>query len=326
MIGIKNIEKSLGHLTETVNLNGLGKKYHGKVRDFYRKNDLRILITTDRISAFDRVLGLIPYKGQVLNELSAFWFYNTSDIVQNHLVNVPHPNVSIAREAKPYPVEMVVRGFISGVTKTSIWKAYESGEREIYGIKFPEGLMKNQKLRKPVITPTTKAEQGAHDEKLTREDIIRRKIIDPKIYTKMESVALKLFERGSEICKRRGLILVDTKYEFADYHGKLMLIDEIHTPDSSRFWKKESYTERFKKNLEPENFDKEFFRIWYAKQGYRGDGKPPVMAKKIQIQTAERYIKIYELITGRKFKPLTYPLEKGIKEAINGYFKNKEVK
>lgn len=299
-------------LLKTIDIPSLGKKYQGKVRDFYKSGDKRILITTDRISAFDRVLGYIPYKGQVLNELSAFWFEKTRDIVANHLITIPHPNVAIVVDAKPYPVEMVVRGYISGVTKTSLWKAYESGERIIYGIKFPEGLRKNQKLPQPVITPTTKAEGGAHDEKLTREEILKKKLVAAKIYLQMEKAALALYKRGNEICQRRGLILVDTKYEFADYKGKLILIDEIHTPDSSRFWRAKNYKDRFEKGLEPENFDKEFFRLWYAKQNYRGDGEPPKMSSQLQTKTAIRYIKIYEMITGKKFRPMRYPLEEGI--------------
>lgn len=316
MITKKTIFAARSKILKTFNVPFLGKKYQGKVRDFYKLRDKRILITTDRISAFDRVLGYIPYKGQVLNELSAFWFEKTKNIVTNHLVSIPHPNVAEVFDAKPYPVEMVVRGYISGVTKTSLWKAYESGERIIYGIKFPERLRKNQKLPKPVITPTTKAEGGAHDEKLTKEEILRRKLIPAKVYLQMEKAALALYQQGNEICQKRGLILVDTKYEFADYKGKLMLIDEIHTPDSSRFWKAKNYKERFDKGLEPENFDKEFFRLWYAKRDYRGDGEPPKMSSQLQVATAVRYIKIYEMITRKKFIPMKYPLQSSIIKSL----------
>lgn len=320
MLNAITLKKAGNKLLQNCNIPEMGIKNQGKVRDYYLVKDKRILITTDRISAFDKVLGFIPYKGQVLNELSAFWFEKTRDIVANHLISVPHPNVSVVYSAKPYCVEMVVRGYISGVTKTSLWKAYENGEKTIYGINFPEGLKKNQKLKEPVITPTTKAETGAHDEKLTKEQILKRKLIPEKTYRQMEEAALALYKRGNDICRQRGLILVDTKYEFADFKGKLMLIDEIHTPDSSRFWKAGNYHERFQKGLEPENFDKEFFRIWYVKHGYRGDGSPPKMPLDLQIKTAKRYIKIFEMITGKKFKPEKYPLEKQIikilKEAI----------
>ena len=306
---------------KTLDLDFLGKKYQGKVRDFYKHKGNRILITTDRISAFDRVLGFIPYKGQVLNQLSSFWFDKTKDIVANHQIKLIHPNVIVAVEAKPYPVEMVVRGYISGVTTTSLWHNYEKGERVIYGIKFPEGLKKNQKLVNPVITPTTKAKKGAHDARLTENEILKKKLVPEKIWKQMKSVSLALFKRGEKICNKAGIILVDTKYEFADYNGELMLIDEIHTPDSSRFWKKDSYKKRFKKGLEPENFDKEFFRIWYAKKGYLGDGPPPKMDRELMDKTSKRYIKIYEMITGKKFRKENYPLEDKIKKEIKGHVK-----
>ena len=307
---------------KTLDLDWSVKKHQGKVRDFYKINNKRILITTDRISAFDRVLGYIPYKGQVLNQLSQFWFNKTRDIVNNHLIEVICPNVMVVHEAKPYPVEMVVRGYISGVTSTSLWHSYQKGDRIIYGIKFPEDLKKNQKLLSPVITPTTKAEKGLHDAKLTEAEILKKKLIPIKVWKKMKEVSLALFKRGQLICNRTGIILVDTKYEFADYKGKLMLIDEIHTPDSSRFWKKDSYKKRMAKSIEPENFDKEFFRIWYAKKGYIGEGIPPKMSNDLMIKTSKRYIKIYEMITGKKFKHEFYPLQKNIKKAIKNYLKN----
>lgn len=287
---------------KTFNLKGFGEKYKGKVRDFYIVGNKRVIATTDRISAFDVVLGLIPGKGAVLNQLSAFWFEKTKDIIQNHLISVPHSNISIVKNAKLIPIEMVVRGYISGVTNTSIWGSYEKGERIIYGIKFPNGLKKNQKLKKPVITPTTKAEKG-HDERLTEQEILKRKIVSPKIWREMKTAALELFERGSKICDKAGIILVDTKYEFGlDKKGKLILIDEVHTPDSSRFWIKKTYKERFKKGLEPQNFDKEFLRLWYAKRGYKGDGKPPKMPLTLANAVSRRYIQIYKKITGKKLK------------------------
>jgi phosphoribosylaminoimidazole-succinocarboxamide synthase len=285
---------------KTVNLKGLGKKYSGKVRDYYIVRDKRILITTDRVSAFDRVLDFIPHKGQVLNKISEFWIEKTKDIVKNHVLSVPHANVTIAASAKSIPIEMVVRGYLTGVTGTSIWGSYEKGERVIYGIKFPDGMKKNQKLPKPIITPTTKAEVG-HDQRLTDKEILKKKIVSPKLWREMEKAALGLFERGTKVCAKAGIILVDTKYEFGLYKGKLMLIDEIHTPDSSRFWIKSTYRERFNNGLEPENFDKEFMRIWYKKKGYSGDGKPPVMPKNFINKISKRYIAIYEKISGKKF-------------------------
>jgi len=288
------------NILRTVNLPNYGKKYHGKVRDYYIFDSKRILITTDRISAFDRVLGYIPYKGQVLNKLSQFWFEQTADIIQNHMISVPHPNVMIVKNATLIPIEMVVRGYITGVTGTSIWGSYEKGERIIYGIIFPNGLRKNQKLQKPVITPTTKEEKG-HDERLTREYIINRNIVSERIYKEMEKSSLKLFARGNEICKKSGIILVDTKYEFGLLNGKLILIDEIHTPDSSRFWIEKTYLKRFTKGLEPENLDKEFVRIWFKKHGYTGEGKPPKMPKNFVKKITNRYISIFEKLTKQKF-------------------------
>lgn len=287
---------------KTVNLKKLGKKYQGKVRDYYVVHNQRVLITTDRISAFDRILGYIPHKGQVLNKLSQFWFEKTKDIILNHLIGVPHANVMIVKNAISIPIEVVVRGYITGVTNTSIWGSYEKRDRLIYGIKFPDGLKKNQKLPKPIITPTTKAKAG-HDERLTRQEIIKRKIVPEKIYEQIEKTAPALFRRGSEICAQAGIILVDTKYEFGMYEGKLMLIDEIHTPDSSRFWVKDSYLERFNSGLEPENFDKEFLRIWFKDRGYTGEGVSPKMPKDFIDQVSTRYVSIYEKITGNKFVP-----------------------
>lgn len=313
---------------KTVNLKGFGKKYQGKVRDYYIIGDnppshkasggqRRILITTDRISAFDRNLGYIPYKGQVLNQLSAFWFEKTKDIVKNHMISVPDPNVMIVKNAKPIPIEMVVRGYMTGVTGTSIWGSYEKGERVIYGIKFPEGLRKNQKLKNPVITPTTKAEIG-HDERLTRDEIIKRKLVPKKLYEQMEKAALSLYKKGVGICKKRGIILVDTKYEFGIAKSKLLLIDEIHTPDSSRFWIQKTYNKRFKKGLEPDNFDKEFLRLWFKKRGYSGDGRPPKMSNSLIKQVSKRYRDVYKKITGKKFiMPRVISIEDRIKKNLS---------
>ena len=317
MIQSGTILKSLPNVLKTISIPKLGKKYQGKVRDFYIKDGKRILVTTDRQSAFDVILGCIPYKGAVLNQLAAFWFDKTKHIIPNHMISVPHPNLSIAKNCDPIPVEMVVRGYISGVTKTSIWYSYEQGERMIYGIKFPDGLQKNQQLPQPIITPTTHGGgKGGHDERLTRDEIIKRKIVPKKLYAQMEKASLALFDFGSKLCKRRGLILVDTKYEFGLYNGKLILMDEIHTPDSSRFWIAKTYKERFKKGLEPENFDKEFLRLWYAKRGYYGDGKPPAMSKQLIVDLAKRYISVYEKIIGKTFKAYPYPIEDRIRDSL----------
>ncbi len=288
----------------------LGPRRSGKVRDWYDLPDgRRALVVTDRISAFDRILGAIPYKGQVLNQLSAFWFEHTRDIVPNHLLDVPDPNVSIVRVCRPWPVEVVVRGYITGVTGTSLWTLYARGERDIYGVRLPDGLRKNDRLPSPIITPTTKATGGAHDERITRDEIIARGLVPAKMYARIEEVALKLFQRGSEICARGGLTLVDTKYEFGDLDGELMLIDEMHTPDSSRFWLS-SPTD------EPVHFDKEFIRLWYAERGYCGEGDPPLMSDDLVAAASKRYIEAYERITGRAFIPAEYPVNERILKHI----------
>lgn len=314
MIQSRTILKALPKVLKTIDIPQLGEKHQGKVRDFYVLPDKRVTITTDRQSAFDVILGYIPFKGAVLNQLAAFWFQKTKHIVPNHLISIPDPNILISKHCQMIPVEMVVRGYLSGVTKTSIWYSYEKGEREIYGIKFPDGMKKNQKLPTPIITPTTHPEAGSslHDERLTKKEIIDKKIISKNLYEQMEKVSLALFEYGSKICKKKGLILVDTKYEFGIYDGKLILVDEIHTPDSSRFWIAATYEKNFKNNKEPENFDKEFLRLWYAQKGFLGNGKPPKMSEKLIIDLARRYIAIYEKITGKKFDPFMYPIEKRI--------------
>lgn len=318
MIRSNTILKSLPKVLKTIDIPELGEKKQGKVRDIYLLPDKRITITTDRQSAFDVILGFIPFKGAVLNELAAFWFAKTKHIVPNHLIATPDPNVLVSKNCQMIPVEMVVRGYLSGVTKTSVWYSYEQGEREIYGMKFPDGMKKNQKLTMPIITPTTHPEAGSslHDERLTKKEILEKKIVSKKLYEQMEQVSLALFAYGSKLCKKQELILVDTKYEFGLFDGKLILVDEIHTPDSSRFWIADTYEKRIAQNKEPENFDKEFLRLWYAKKGYRGEGKPPKMSEQLITDLAQRYIAVYEKITGKKFESFTYPIEKRIKENL----------
>lgn len=327
MVATKKILESIPFALKTISIPKLGKKYSGKVRDFYIVGDKRVIITTDRLSAFDRILGCFPFKGQALNQLSQFWFNSTSDIIQNHMISVPDPNVMVVKNCTLIPIEMVVRGYITGVTNTSIWGSYEKGERVIYGIKFPEGLKKNQKLPTPVITPTTKAESG-HDERLTEKDILSGvvkikdgTVVSPALWRKMKKAAIEVFEKGSKVCSKAGIILVDTKYEFGlDDKGKLILIDEIHTPDSSRFWLKNTYKEKFSSE-EPENFDKEFLRIWYAKRGYKGDGKIPKMPEDFMAKVSKRYITIFEKITGKKFEASEYPIDKRIKNNLREFAK-----
>jgi phosphoribosylaminoimidazole-succinocarboxamide synthase len=293
-------------------------KQSGKVRDWYDLPDgKRLIVTTDRLSAFDIILAQVPYKGQVLNQLSAWWFEKTKDIIPNHIISIPDPNAAVVRTAEPILVEVIVRGYITGVTSTALWYRYSLGEREIYGYTFPNGLQKNAALPEPIITPTTKGGATGHDERLTCAEVVEKGLLDQKTWDQVQSAALAVFKRGQEIANKAGLILVDTKYEFgraAD--GSVVLIDEVHTPDSSRFWKADTYEERFKADEDPENFDKEFVRIAYADKGYRGDGEIPAMPADLWASASERYIKIYELLTGEKFKPGSYPIEPRLVENL----------
>lgn len=318
MVTKKIILDAVAHPFKGLSFPKIKTKHQGKVRDTFILDNERIIVTTDRQSAFDKVLGHIPYKGAVLNQLSAFWFEKTKDIIPNHLISVIDANAMVVKNAKLIPIEMVVRGYITGVTDTSIWGSYERGERVIYGIKFPDGLKKNQKLPEPVITPTTKAESG-HDERLTEKEILEKKIVDPKLWKQMKDAAIKVFLRGQKICDNAGIILADTKYEFGLVDGKLMLIDEVHTPDSSRYWTKKTYKERLKKGLEPESYDKEVLRMWFKERGYKGEGKIPQMPPEFSAKMSTLYQKIYETVTGKKFKGDNYPIDTRIKTNIQNY-------
>jgi phosphoribosylaminoimidazole-succinocarboxamide synthase len=296
----------------------LPNKTNGKVRDWYSLTGGRLLlITTDRLSAFDRILACVPYKGQVLNQLAAWWFVQTRDLVPNHLIALPDPNAAVVTKAQPFPVEVVVRGYITGVTSTALWYRYSLGERDIYGYHFPEGLRKNVALPEPIITPTTKGGITGHDERLTCAEVVDRGYLAEETWEQIQSFALSIFKRGQKIAQKAGLILVDTKYEFGRApDGTVMLIDEVHTPDSSRFWKADSYATCIGAGEEPENFDKEFIRIAYADKGYRGDGDIPVMPADLWVAASQRYITIYEMLTGLTFVPGAYPAESRIFNAL----------
>jgi phosphoribosylaminoimidazole-succinocarboxamide synthase (EC 6.3.2.6) len=309
------LQEAMAQAVSAVELPELGTRRAGKVRDIYEVGDRLILIATDRISAFDRVLGVIPFKGQVLNQLSAWWFERTRDLIPNHLLAVPDPNVMVVRRAQPLPVEVVVRGYITGVTRTSLWTLYAQGERRPYGIPLPEGLRKNDPLPHPILTPTTKAPSGAHDEVLTRDEILRRGLVPADLWERIEAIALTLFARGQEVARQAGLILVDTKYEFGLIDGELVLIDELHTPDSSRYWLAESY----RPGQEPESMDKEFVRAWFAARGYRGDGEPPQMPAELIREAAARYIAVYERLTGEPFRPGEQPAVERIRGNVRAF-------
>lgn len=276
----------------------------GKVRDAYDLGDHILLITTDRLTAFDRPLALIPCKGQVLNLTSAWWFEQTANVVPNHVIAVPDPNVLVAKKCEVFPIEFVVRGYITGTTDTSLWTQYQKGIRQYCGVSFPEGLTKNQPLKQPVLTPTTK--ETIHDRPISPDEIIAEGWMTEAHWLKASELALKLYQRGVELAAKHGLILVDTKYEFGvDEAGNVLVVDEIHTPDSSRYWLASSYQERLAAGLEPENIDKEFLRLWFASHcdPYH-DKELPQAPQELVEQLSARYIQLYEMITG---KPFTFP-------------------
>ncbi|MFN3334474.1 MAG: phosphoribosylaminoimidazolesuccinocarboxamide synthase [Caldilinea sp.] len=308
MLTETELRAALPNALSAIDLPFLGPRTQGKVRDIYHYNDRLILVTTDRLSAFDRILGLVPYKGQVLTQLSAWWFAQTQDIIGNHLLAMPDPNVTVARICEPLPVEVVVRGYITGVTSTALWYQYSLGNRTIYGIDFPDGLRKNDALPAPIITPTTKARDGGHDERITSAEVVEKGLASAPVWEQVTAAAIALFRRGQELARRGGLILVDTKYEFGIApDGSVMLIDEMHTPDSSRFWIAETYADRIAAEQEPDNFDKEFIRLYYAAYGYRGEGDPFPMPMELAVQAAMRYIRTYEMLTGQRFQPGELP-------------------
>lgn len=304
------MREGLRNTLEGTSFNELGRKYEGKVRDCYIKDGKRTIVVTDRISAFDRVLGTLPFKGQVLNGVAAWWFEETKSIVPNHVVDVPDPNVMVGVECEPLPVEMVVRAYITGVTSTSMWTHYSQGKRVFCGHELPDGLRKHQRLPQPILTPSTKAEKGDHDVSVSRDEILAMGRVSAEDFDRAASYAMSLFAHGQKVCAERGLILVDTKYEFGrTSDGDIVVIDEIHTPDSSRFWYAASYDARFAAGEDPESFDKEYVRRWLAGQGYRGDGPIPTIPDEIRIEASRRYIQACDEIRGTAFVPeMTDPL------------------
>jgi phosphoribosylaminoimidazole-succinocarboxamide synthase len=283
----------------------LPNHYRGKVRDNYDLADgRRIIIATDRLSAFDRILTAIPCKGQVLTQVARFWFDETSDICPNHVIEYPDPNVVVCRRLDILPVEIVVRDYLTGTTGTSIWPMYRAGRREIYGIRFPDGLRENEKLPATVVTPTTKAAEGEHDEPVTPDQIVTRGLLTGEQWRNVSELALPLFARGRAIAAERGLILVDTKYEFGlDRDGRIILADEIHTPDSSRYWIGDTYDRRFAAGEPPETLDKDYLRRWVSARCDPYRDQIPEIPSEVILETARLYIEAYETITGKSFTP-----------------------
>jgi len=324
MVDLDLLVRHVGFVLDDATIPELPNHYRGKVRDNYDLPDgRRIIIASDRLSAFDRAIAAIPFKGQVLTQIARFWFDRTADICPNHAIEYPDPNVLVCRRLDILPVEVVVRDYLAGTTATSVWSMYKAGRREIYGLRFPEGLRENEKLPETVITPTTKARDGEHDEPVTAAEIVARGLLTAAQWQEVSDKALALFARGRDIAAERGLILVDTKYEFGlDRDGRILLADEIHTPDSSRYWFAERYPRRFAAGEPPDSFDKDFLRRWVAARcdPYR-DPIPPIPAEVIA-ETARVYIGAFERITGESFPvpALDDPLLDRIRANLQRYF------
>jgi phosphoribosylaminoimidazole-succinocarboxamide synthase len=304
----KTLHELCQHTLAETDFKGIGKRIVGKVRDSYVQPGKRTLIVSDRVSCFDRVVGTIPLKGQLLNQMAAFWFEQTRDIARNHLIETPDPNVSVVEECKTLPVEFVMRGYLTGSSSTSIWTAYESGIREYCGHVLPDGLRRHEKLAAPILTPTTKAAQGDHDALTSRAELIASGAISEALYDGAHAIAQRLFAEGTRFAEKQGLILVDTKYEMGlDAKGEIVVIDEIHTPDSSRYWQLDSYESALAEGGSPAAIDKEYVRLWLGEQGYKGDGTPPELPLEVRVEAATRYIRAFEQVSGRPFEPSLEP-------------------
>lgn len=315
----RQIETHLNHTLHRTELDALGTRSHGKVRDTYRHGDRLILVTSDRISAFDHVLAqTIPFKGQVLNQTAAFFFEATEDLVPNHVQSVPDPNVTVAQRCTPIPIEFVVRGYLAG----HAWREYKRGVRTLCGASLPDGLHEGEKLPAPILTPTTKAAEG-HDQDVTPQAAIDHTGIDRSTYDQLADHAHALFRRGTEMAAEQGLLLVDTKYEFGRTpDGRLVLIDEVHTPDSSRYYYQDGYEERLRQGRPQPQLSKEFVREWLMDHGFQGRANDtmPDLPESLRVRVTERYVELYETVTGRPFKPDTHPdPEERIRENLSAF-------
>ncbi len=311
------LESLCSRTLERTDFAGLGRRDEGKVRDSYIGEKRRTIVVSDRVSCFDVVVGTIPLKGQVLNQLAAFWFEKTRAIAPNHLISVPDPNVSVVRELEVLPVEFVMRGYLTGVTSTSIWTAYERGDATYCGHTLPKGLRKHERLPEPLLTPTTKAKKGDHDAPVSRAEVLERGLVSEALYDQAAALAAKLFREGQAWAASRGLILADTKYELGlDESGTLVVADEIHTPDSSRYWYADTYERVMREGGDPKALDKEYVRRWLVEQGYRGEGPSPALPDAVRCEAARRYIEAFERVTGQDFEPDAEPPEPRIRRNL----------
>ena len=292
------IKDQLQHTLKSFSINLGDKNYSGKVRENFYLEDEIVMVTTDRVSAFDHILGTIPFKGEILTQIAKFWFEKTKEIAPNHYIDDPDPQVLLTKRANPLPIEIIIRGYITG----SLWRDYTSGVDGQYGFKMPKGMKKNQKFDSPIITPTTKADYGEHDEAISKEEIISG-LVDKDIYEKAEKYAMALFSEGQKWANERGLILVDTKYEFGMIGDELYVIDEIHTPDSSRYWISNEYESRFANGENQLMLDKENIRQWLIDKGFSGEGTPPELSEDIRVLLSEKYMELYKVLIGNDYNP-----------------------
>tara|TARA_B110000014_G_scaffold259919_1_gene248611 strand:- start:793 stop:1740 length:948 start_codon:yes stop_codon:yes gene_type:complete len=293
------VREQLKHTLNKSKIENFGRHYKGKVRDNYYVDNKILMVTSDRVSAFDCVLGTIPFKGQILSDIAKFWFDKTSDIVPNHFIKSVDPQVLLVQEAKPLPVEVIVRRYITG----SLWRDYQASKHHVYDLSFKDDLKMNEKFDTAILTPSTKEDYGKHDEPISKKEILNRGLVSKEIYEQAEEYALKLFQRGEEWADKQGLILVDTKYEFGLVGDQLIVIDEIHTPDSSRYWIKNEYEERFNKGENQLMLDKENIRQWLISKGFSGEGTPPELDDEIRVLLSEKYIQLYKILTNKEFEP-----------------------
>ena len=317
-VDAKLLQELCRRTLERTDFRGLGRREEGKVRDSYVGEKRRTIVVTDRVSCFDVVVGTIPAKGQVLNQLAAFWFEKTRAVAANHLISVPDPNVSVVRELSVLPVEFVMRGYLTGVTSTSIWTAYARGDEFYCGHRLPKGLRKHERLPEPLLTPSTKAKKGDHDEPVSRAEVIERGLVSEALYDRAAKLAATLFRAGQQWAESRGLILADTKYELGlDETGTLVVADEIHTPDSSRYWYRDGYEQALAQGGDPKALDKEYVRRWLvSERGYRGDGAPPPLPDEVRCEAARRYVEAYERVTGQPFAVDAEPPEPRIRRNL----------
>ena len=303
-VDIKLLEELCARTLDRTDFEDLGERHEGKVRDSYVAGDERTIITSDRVSSFDVVIGTLPLKGQVLNRAAAFWFDKIDGVIDHHVIDVPDPNVTRVRNCELLPVEFVYRGYLTGSTSTSIWTAYDKGLRSYCGHQLPDGMKRHEKLPEPLLTPTTKADFGQHDELTSREELISLGAISEEQYARAAEIAQRLFQIGTDFAASRGLILVDTKYEMGlGNNGEIIVIDEIHTPDSSRYWYLDDYELALSQGRNPSAIDKEYVRLWLGEQGYKGNGPPPTIPIDVRCEAARRYIEAYEKISGKAFEP-----------------------